>query len=57
MYHDINDVCKKIDVIKEKAERLQLMKTTLPATADTPEFKFELDDIRAMCAEIANDRG
>ena len=57
MYHDINDVCKKIDVIKEKAERLQLMKTTHPATANTPEFKFELDDIRAMCAEIANDRG
>jgi len=60
MYHNINALCKKIDVIKEKADKLRLThNATMLDTgfAGDPELQFELDDIQALCADIANDRG
>lgn len=59
MYHNINDLCKKINVIKEKADKLQhLHNTTSLDTgfAGDPEVQFQLDDIQALCADIANDK-
>ena len=53
MYHTIEDLCKKIDVIKEKSDVLREQ-----AQATQPELiQFEIDDIQALCADIANDRG
>jgi len=55
MYHTIDDFCNKIDLIKNKSETLrdpQYRATTSPA-----EIQFEIDDIRALCADIANDTG
>lgn len=60
MYHNINDLCSKINVIKEKADELWLtnkkdelepLDTGLP----DPQIKFKIEDIRALCADIAND--
>ena len=54
MYHTIEDLCKKIDVIKEKSDVLREQE----AQATQPELiQFEIDDIQALCADIANDRG
>lgn len=62
MYHNIDDICRKIDVIKAKADKLQIatlidefepLDTGLP----DPQLKFQLDDIQALCADIANDKG
>ena len=62
MYHNINELCKKIDVIKLKADELRLthnrdalepLDTGLP----DPQIKFQLDDIQALCADVANDNG
>ena len=60
MYHNINDLCRKIDVIKEKADKLRLAHDN--GMVDTgfnsdPKLQFELDDIQALCRDIANDRG
>ena len=60
MYHNINDLCKKINVIKQKADNLQRRHdaTSLDTGfAGDSELQFELDDIQALCADIANDKG
>ena len=60
MYHNINDLCRKINVIKQKADKLQLTHDTTALDtgfAGDPETKFMLEDIQALCADIANDKG
>ncbi len=60
MYHNINDICRKIDVIKEKADKLWLShrNTSLDTGFDgDPELQHKLADIQALCADIANDKG
>ena len=61
MYHNIDDICRKINVIKAKADKLQIdahldalepLDTGLP----DPQIKFQLNDIQALCADIANDK-
>ena len=55
MYHTIEDLCKKIDVIKEKSD---VLREEQAQATSTPELiQFEIDDIQALCADIANDRG
>ena len=54
MYHNIDDLCKKIDVIKEKSDILRNQQHR--ATIDPVLTQFEIDDIQALCADIANDR-
>lgn len=62
MYHNIDDICRKIDVIKQKADKLQVayIRDTLEPL-DTglpdPQIKFQLEDIQALCADISNDKG
>jgi hypothetical protein len=52
MYHTIDDLCKKIDIIKLKSDALrnQAQGISIPE-----EIQFEIDDIQALCREIAND--
>jgi len=52
MYHNIEDLCNKVDVIKEKADKLRLVAHT---DHSDPQYQFELEDIQALCADIAND--
>ena len=53
MYHNIDDLIAKVNVIKEKADRL----LTGPSSQDPVLTQFEIEDIQALCADIANDRG
>ena len=53
MYHDIDAICKKIDIIKEKADKLR---EGAIGYQDPELTQYEIDDIRALCADIANDR-
>lgn len=53
MYHNINDLIAKVNVIKDKADRLQ----SDHKYQDPVQTQFEIDDIQALCADIANDRG
>ena len=62
MYHNINDLCKKINVIKQKADELCLTLTRdLQEPLDNglrdPQIQYQLDDIQALCADISNDKG
>ena len=54
MYHTIEDLCKKVDVIKMKSDALRNLQHR--ATADPKLIEFEIADIQALCADIANDR-
>jgi len=54
MYHTIEDLCKKVEVIQKKAENLRNLQHR--ATADPKLIEFEIADIQALCADIANDR-
>lgn len=53
MYHTIEDLCNKIDVIKEKSQSLR--DRQYRATACREQIQFDIDDIQALCAEVAND--
>lgn len=59
MYHNINDLCRKINIIKEKADKLHKLRPTLLNTgfASDPKLQFQLEDIQALCRDIANDKG
>ena len=61
MYHNINDLCNKIDVIKEKADNLRAEhnndRLVVGFAGDDMKLQYELADIQALCADIANDKG
>lgn len=61
MYHNINDLCNKINVIKQKADALQLKHddgmVDTGFNVNDSELQHELADIQSLCGDIANDRG
>lgn len=59
MYHNINAICKKIDLIKEKADELrhQHNTTSLDTGQPDPDIQYKVEDIQALCRDIVNDKG
>lgn len=60
MYHTIEEFCKKIELINEKSNALRERKASrekFEIPLSDAELQFEIDDIRALCADIANDNG
>ena len=58
MYHTIEDLCKKVDVIKMKTDALrdrQQERHLAELPLSEAEINFELADIQALCRDIAND--
>jgi len=60
MYHDINAICDKIDLIKQKSDRLRIDHNN--SHGPNPDYEItlmniELADIRQLCSEVANDKG
>ena len=53
MHHNINELCNKIDVIKQKADKLRLVEYT---DCSSPEIQYTIADVQALCADIANDQ-
>jgi len=53
MYHTIEDLCKKVDVIKEKSDKLRNQEHRASISPEL--IQFEIDDIQALCADIARD--
>lgn len=58
MYHNLNDFLNKIDVIKQKADKIRYNHniTFVDMDVQDQDIKFEIDDIRALCADIVNDK-
>ena len=60
MYHTIEEFLQKIDVINEKADVLRLHISAVNLGFEEPDpaiIQYEIDDLRALCADIANDSG
>ena len=53
MYHSIEQVANKIDVMYQKAQYLEKHRADL----SPEEVKFQMDDIQALAGDIYNDRG
>jgi hypothetical protein len=59
MYHSIDDLIAKVNVIKMKSDDLRDRIDGRAASGiplSDAEIQFEIDDIQALCADIANDR-
>jgi len=65
MYHNVADLINKVHVIEEKTDELKHLCDYMEAHKTVPinherleETKqFLVDDIQALCADIANDKG
>jgi len=59
MYHNINAICDKIDLIKLKADRLRIDHNKSPGPDPDYEItqnNWQLDDIKSLCLEVANSK-
>ena len=50
MYHSVEDICNKVDVLKEKADFLRSQEEELDST--DPILQYLQDDIIALCRDI-----
>ena len=66
MYHDVDALLAKLDVIGQKAEELRNLirymeshKTMVELNHERLETdkRFRIEDIQSLCREIANDNG
>lgn len=53
MYHSIEQVLDKINVMQQKAQQLSKEHTNL----SPEEVQYQIDDIQALAGDIYNDRG